>query len=1149
MSVTRYHFIPSIRRGLGRLQSGLTVPGNGTNLRLTKLVTLKVPALAELEPREVQLMGPGDVLGFDHKVIVRCDPGPDVGDYEPNYFPMIEFNLVDFPWMMSPGREDGMGLQPWISLIVLRTPTDLKNDEDSEGEFHEPLDPDVSTPVPSIIINNVQESLPEPEDLHFWAHAQVTTQNEEDDESGTNGGVPSLIDLIQNTPHAAVSRLLCPRRLDPGIAYTAFVVPTFHSGLLAGLGQKLNGVSRLCPAWDITNTGSLQLPYYYRWSFRTGLRGDFEHLVRLLVPRVLSQEVGRRIIDCSTPGINVDPPEEELPIDIHLEGALQHLDAVHESIQALASGLSLKLRDTLNHDNLTNTDESDYEWIVPPIYGCWHADMHRVGSDKPAWLDEINLDPRHRTLANFGTEVIQSQQDMLMQEAWRQIGAVEEANQRLREAQLAIELNKQILNDRFEVLPQDMFLQVTGPLHSHLIDPDNNSGQTIESSLQESALPSVVFDAAFRKITRIRGSLRKRFKDLPETTGKRLLTRMNSEQVRGAGSAPSPGNAGGISEISETLRPDSFWARGKWWKLIKIFPWILFILALLIAVLRIILSYFGIELDLQPVWALLPLVLAVWLQRVTRDARIADQLKEEELTPDFLKRIKPSQDFDQHSHYSTSEFLRFALQAQTFLNAGSQDPDPSEPADLPALAGTLKNNLDPVRTIPAKVNQVIKLQTGEITEHVDQIMATPRFPQPMYEALRDFSQDNLLPGLEHVHQNTIGLLNTNRRFIESYMAGLNVEFAAELLWREYPTDRRPTCFRQFWDVSEIVRPFQLNEQLLASVSAKHSEELESYEDNAEQARKEAEYLEKAWQEILSDITPIHTWGESDLGENAPGLPKVEEEAADTTGWLGTIWQVITGFFQSLFSSGGESQSAAPESELEENLVLLIRGQLLSKYPNAMIYAVKAAWDPEKGPNKRKPLFEPLNTDDASEADEVWTANFRFPIFKGKLKPDLSFFGFNLTESEARGVDQRFPENGNGEEQEGARENDAGWFFVIEERVSETRFGLDAYLETDGFITDAESWDNLSWGHLYKKNDSGDLISHLSTAGYIKTTGEIGTIIDPDKAPRHDLGDPTDVDSELYWGGQSANLAHITMQKPVRIAIHADDMMPSPENEE
>ena len=47
-------------------------------------------------------------------------------------------------------------------------------------------------------------------------------------------------------------------------------------------------------------------------------------------------------------------------------------------------------------------------------------------------------------------------------------------------------------------------------------------------------------------------------------------------------------------------------------------------------------------------------------------------------------------------------------------------------------------------------------------------------------------------------------METNQRFIEAYMVGLNHEFARKLLWREYPTDQRGSYFRQFWAVDNYI---------------------------------------------------------------------------------------------------------------------------------------------------------------------------------------------------------------------------------------------------------------------------------------------------------------------------------------------------------
>jgi hypothetical protein len=85
-------------------------------------------------------------------------------------------------------------------------------------------------------------------------------------------------------------------------------------------------------------------------------------------------------------------------------------------------------------------------------------------------------------------------------------------------------------------------------------------------------------------------------------------------------------------------------------------------------------------------------------------------------------------------------------------------------------------------------------------EHLVPAMAYPDFEDPMYEKLRDISSELLIPNLNLIPPNTISLLVTNPPFIESYMVGLNHEFGKELLWREYPTDKRGSYFRQFWDV-------------------------------------------------------------------------------------------------------------------------------------------------------------------------------------------------------------------------------------------------------------------------------------------------------------------------------------------------------------
>ena len=75
-------------------------------------------------------------------------------------------------------------------------------------------------------------------------------------------------------------------------------------------------------------------------------------------------------------------------------------------------------------------------------------------------------------------------------------------------------------------------------------------------------------------------------------------------------------------------------------------------------------------------------------------------------------------------------------------------------------------------------NAVAPVDTpASATVGIDTVMAAPKFPQPMYEPLRDLSQELLLPGLDTVPPDAVLGLKTNRRFVEAYMVGLNVEMA------------------------------------------------------------------------------------------------------------------------------------------------------------------------------------------------------------------------------------------------------------------------------------------------------------------------------------------------------------------------------------
>src|SRR5262249_2128068 len=138
--------------------------------------------------------GPGDVIGVDPREVVRTVPRHLTPDFSPNLFAAIEFDHPDFPWLFTPATP-GTGsrvnqLRPWIALAVLR-----KAVATITVDSHRRL-PTLTCPV---------SELPDLNECWLWAHAVYV---------GALDGL-TVTQQLAARPQQAVSRLLCPRRLQP----------------------------------------------------------------------------------------------------------------------------------------------------------------------------------------------------------------------------------------------------------------------------------------------------------------------------------------------------------------------------------------------------------------------------------------------------------------------------------------------------------------------------------------------------------------------------------------------------------------------------------------------------------------------------------------------------------------------------------------------------------------------------------------------------------------------------------------------------------------------------------------------------------------------------------------------------------------------
>ena len=922
-------FLPWVRQGAaGTIQNTDTLSPTQPG-RISVPVKLRINNVQDLSVT-VGLLGPGEVTGLDRQQIVRTVPRAGTTTFEPNYLVAIEFDRPDLPWLFTPAKAGADGkLRPWLFLVVLQKKPGIS------------LRPNRSAPLPVLEIGtpaNPGDELPDLTESWAWGHAQIS--------AAQNVTPAELTQILATRPELSISRLLCPRLLQPSSDYLACLVPAFEVGRKAGLNLPVQPTDTLAPAWSPTAT-EVTLPVFYYWEFRTGAAGDFESLVRVLTPRPLPDEVGKRPMIVST-NLKLPPTPASTTI-LQLEGALRAPGSPQsEWPDAPRKAFQQELKKILNKPATTPA----VPLLAPPIYGSVYASVTQVdnvASPLP-WIDELNLDPRERVVAGLSTRVVQSQQEQLMASAWEQMGEIERANQRLRQEQLSLSINTVLHVKHFSRLNEDALLQIAAPAQARIVwtdQPSDTTPQPMPMSLQlriaSAALPSQAVTSAARRLTRPRGAISRR---VLVQGGQRTGTFISELNRLEPGVSVQTGGFITANRVSETIPALAQTVR--------------FELASEQAVRA------APQAPVMPFISIQPL-----------DFDVAEEGKP--MPPRRLELQGPDSE-------AAKNFREAAAVHQAKMNPIGISIFIRPLPPLPPVKTSLLRRLDPAETVALRVQATIKrtLATDPTrtvapdTDPLQPILAAPEFPQPMDEVLRDLSQELLLPGIEHVPPNTITMLETNAKFVESFMVGLNTEMGRELLWRGFPTDQRGTYFRQFWDGTQ------------------------------------------------PDIPPIDQWGTKSLGENLLG--------------------------------------PGPD----ENIVLLIRGELLSRYPNAVIYATEAKKNPD---GTQVTPREPGPTE-------------KYPIFQGTLEPDITFLGFDLTSTEAKGT------TGN--------PSKPGWFFIIQEQPTEPHFGFD------------------------KPEDFGRR-SHVSVAQPPPASLEL-----PPRA---------------VWGKNSAHMAVITRQQPVRIAIHATQMIP------
>lgn len=506
---TRLQFLSWSRRGIGAAPT-TAVTGGRRSVRIALTVTARSDGrderrVTDAGPSEVAVLGPGDICPTGEDLgIIACTPPPDGAALEPNLLASVEFAHPDLPWIYSldsDDRDEAQRRMPWLMLVVVALDDPAVT-----------IEPTSRTPYDVLVVAD-PTVLPDP--AHAWAFAHIQVVDDDPDRArATVIGSP-------NSAHIR-SRLVAATRLSPSRRYVAAVVPTYESARAYGADGLVVATDAL---W--TRATTTRLPIYHSWHFDTAPAGDFERLARQLNPLPPEQfgdlGVRRVLIDRAAALLPVDDAGEFVTEAHTVATAITRtprpgplaprlLDAPdHPPPHPSAATIHTKLKRLLDLV-ATNTDpNSEHPVVGPPLYGQWPARAHSIDqtpgtpglvavpeSARLAWLQQLNADPHLRIAAGLGVQLVQRDQEEYLAQAWDQLSDVITANLRIRwSTTMAAALST--AHADLGAAPQTTVLRTLASTLGRVVGDD---GRTLRAGLEQSSLPREALGAALVRTAR-----------------------------------------------------------------------------------------------------------------------------------------------------------------------------------------------------------------------------------------------------------------------------------------------------------------------------------------------------------------------------------------------------------------------------------------------------------------------------------------------------------------------------------------------------------------------------------------------------------------------------------------------------------------------
>jgi hypothetical protein len=194
---------------------------------------------------------------------------------------------------------------------------------------------------------------------------------------------------------------------------------------------------------------------------------------------------------------------------------------------------------------------------------------------------------------------------------------------------------------------------------------------------------------------------------------------------------------------------------------------------------------------------------------------------------------------------------------------------------------------------------------------------------------------------------------------------------------------------------------------------------------------------------------------------------------------------------------------------DNNLALVVKGDLIRRYPHTIVFAMKVKHknNPNWGESDWNQIFDQVNAGARSVPDLYVQYD---PEFSANLGVDILFLGFPFSASMVES------------------DPDFQYYFVFMEHASLPKFGMDSQ-RVDPFT----SWDSMAWTDV---TVAGQTLDEVDGSGWVQTA-TASLSVDAKK-----FNDQDRSSTDPPWGADSAAMAWITYQKPVRILIDVNTFL-------